>query len=438
MPAMPIESRPMPRGMSCGVLAMSPDAQIAAERACEQVRDSLPGDVDVVVAFVGAPHAPRADVIARTIAGKLAPVALIGVTTNAPIAGAIEAEQGPCLSLLAMRIPGVRAKTFTDDDIPTADTPGEAADTWRDALGAGPEHRCTMLLVDPPTVPIMKLLPSFNAAMHGRAAGASGLSRVDGPVLFGGLASAGHRSGENALFVGERVRRHGFVGLSLSGAFHVDCVVSQGCRPFGPNLIVTKSKANLIFELSGRPVIEVVQEAVHHMSEEAGLDPSEALRGGLFLGVVIDEYKPRFGRNDYLIRNVVGVDTDRACIAVADFPRVGQTVRLHVRDRRTAGEDLALLMDAQRLYDAPFGAMLITCNGRGERLFGVRGHDAATVQRAFAPMRSEDDAGAGSVLESTSPTPIPLAGFQALGEVGPVGGTSFLHSHTACVALFRS
>jgi small ligand-binding sensory domain FIST len=162
------------------------------------------------------------------------------------------------------------------------------------------------------------------------------------------------------------------------------------------------------------------------------------LQGGLYAGVVIDEYKPRFGRDDFLIRNVVGVDADLGCIALADFVRVGQTVRMHVRDKKTASEDLALLMDAQRLYDPPDGALLITCNGRGERTFGVRNHDVAAVQRAFTQDRAGPDAaGAGLYLDPSAAAPIPLAGFHAAGEIGPVGNSSFLHGQTACVAMFR-
>jgi small ligand-binding sensory domain FIST len=32
--------------------------------------------------------------------------------------------------------------------------------------------------------------------------------------------------------------------------------------------------------------------------------------------------------------------------------------------------------------------------------------------------------------------PIPVAGFFAQGEIGPVGGKNFLHGYTASVALF--
>jgi small ligand-binding sensory domain FIST len=35
-------------------------------------------------------------------------------------------------------------------------------------------------------------------------------------------------------------------------------------------------------------------------------------------------------------------------------------------------------------------------------------------------------------------TPPAVAGFFAAGEIGPIGGRSHLHGHTACVVLFRA
>jgi small ligand-binding sensory domain FIST len=65
---------------------------------------------------------------------------------------------------------------------------------------------------------------------------------------------------------------------------------------------------------------------------------------------------------------------------------------------------------------APAGALLFSCNGRGRGLFGHGDHDAEAV--------AEELAGA------------PAAGFFAAGEIGPVGGESFLHGFTATVAVF--
>jgi small ligand-binding sensory domain FIST len=66
--------------------------------------------------------------------------------------------------------------------------------------------------------------------------------------------------------------------------------------------------------------------------------------------------------------------------------------------------------------DPPAGALVFTCNGRGRDMFGAPDHDAAALDRELQ--------GA------------PAAGFFAAGEIGPVGGESFLHGFTATVAIF--
>jgi small ligand-binding sensory domain FIST len=91
-----------------------------------------------------------------------------------------------------------------------------------------------------------------------------------------------------------------------------------------------------------------------------------------------------------------------------------------VRDAQTADEDLnALLTTAQQ--DAAGrcrGALLFSCNGRGTRLFDGPHHDASSVSHAFGDL--------------------PLAGFFAQGEIGPIGGRNFLHGFTASIALFEA
>jgi small ligand-binding sensory domain FIST len=328
-------------------------------------------------------------------------------------------------------MPGVTVTPFIFEELPVlpkeGDVPPETIDELSRGIGAGEDLRMTLLMVDPFSVPLVRMLPALNRARINMKA-----------PIFGGMASASNSAGGNALILNDRTFQSGAVGLSLRGNVHVDTVVSQGCRPFGPNMVVTKAKGNMIFELAGRSAIEVVQETVASLGDNY----SQMLAGGLFIGRVIDEYKGRFGRNDFLIRNVVGVDPARGAIAVADRVRVGQTIRLHCRDAVTAQEDLSLLLDAQKLYDKPKGALMVTCNGRGRRMFGEThtpdNHDAMAVARAFSQVQGgEVLSKPGKPFEPRVESPIPLAGFFANGEIGPVGDESFVHGHTACLALFR-
>lgn len=232
----------------------------------------------------------------------------------------------------------------------------------------------------------------------------------------------------------ERVHRGGLVGVSLRGAIRVDTAVSPACRPVGPHVVITRARRNLILELGGRPALQVVRQVLEGMPQ----DQRDRVRQGLFIGRVADEHRERFGRGDYLIRQVVGVEEASEAIAVSDFVRVGQTVRFHVRDAATAEADLALLMDAQRLHDPPLGALLIACTGRGRRLYQFPNRDVRTVGRVFErPLAGEELARGGVELAGGGTVP-PLAGFFAAGEIAPVRGVSYLHGQTACVTLFRT
>ncbi|MGZ5360605.1 MAG: FIST C-terminal domain-containing protein, partial [Solirubrobacterales bacterium] len=172
--------------------------------------------------------------------------------------------------------------------------------------------------------------------------------------------------------------------------------------------------ANVIEELALQPAIVRLRDAI------AGLDPEQQrlVAQGLMLGVVIDENQPEYERGDFLVRPIVGADPDQGWIAIGEEIRVGQTVRLHVRDAASADRDLreALRAQAEALGDAgAAGALLFTCNGRGSHMFDVPDHDATTL---------EDALGA------------PAGGFFCAGEIGPVGGRNFLHGFTATMAVF--
>jgi small ligand-binding sensory domain FIST len=188
-------------------------------------------------------------------------------------------------------------------------------------------------------------------------------------------------------------------------------VVSQGCRPFGHPLVVTRAEGNVIFELAGRPALERLVAQAHESLSEEEVRLLES--GGLHLGRVIDEHREQFGRGDFLVRNVVGADRGSGAIAVGDVVPVGTTVQFHLRDAQTADEDLRALLHG-RHADA---ALLFTCNGRGTRLFEAPDHDVATLT---------DELGR-----------VPVAGFFAAGELGPVGQRNFVHGFTASIALLR-
>ena len=82
--------------------------------------------------------------------------------------------------------------------------------------------------------------------------------------------------------------------------------------------------------------------------------------------------------------------------------------------QRRLVEELDRRVDA--LGAPPAGALVFTCNGRGQAMFGVPDHDAGAVTEALG--------GA------------PTGGFFCAGEIGPVGKGSYVHGFTATLAVF--
>lgn len=408
-------------------VSSSADASIAAAEIAEQLASFKA--CDLLLLFVSAHHAEEMGQIGAAVRDVLRPGATVGVSTDAVVAGPRELERTPAVAALAARLPGARVRAFHSKSLRHSAVQGEAGRmALRELLDTDPTMRAAIIFADPFSTPMNRLLPQINQCRvptrDGRPAG----------LIVGGMASGGSKAGENALLCDDRILRAGFVGVSIAGPVSIDSVVSQGCRPIAENMIITKAKNNVIFELGGRPALEVFREVFESLDEHE----QSLLKQGLFLGRVVSEYKDNYGRGDYLIRNVAGVNPQSGFIAVQDLVRVGQTVRFHTRDAQTAEEDLGLLLNAQQLHGRPDGVLLITCTGRGRNLFDHRHHDASAIQQAFASeLPGAERAKGGSPVGPGDGSAVPLAGFFAGGEIGPVGEESYLHGHSACAVMFR-
>ena len=233
-------------------------------------------------------------------------------------------------------------------------------------------------------------------------------------VVVGGMASAAAQPGENRLLLGQTVHDRGAVAVYLHGRTRLRTVVSQGCRPIGEPFVITKAEDNVIYQLGGRSAYERLKDVYSTLATRE----RQMLQRGLHVGRVVNEYQDHFEQGDFLVRNVMGADAEQGAIAVGDYLKPGQTVQFHIRDAETADAELRQLLARARDQGArPQGALLFSCNGRGTRLFPQPHHDVTAIEQTFGR--------------------IPIAGFFAAGELGPIGGKSFLHGFTASIALFE-
>jgi len=364
----------------------------AFAEAAERAGEALDGAAcDLAMVFAGAPSLGHADEGLVAVQECLSPGALLGCGAQGVVGAGRELENDG-VAVWAASLPGARVETFTLEA--AHGEGGMEIAGFPDLDGA----EALVLLADPYTFPVEPFLARVGAGHPGV------------PVV-GGLASAGGGPGRGVLMRDREVARHGAVGVLLAGASLRPCV-SQGARPLGPEMVITAADGNVVYELASRPALERLKEAIVEleMSERA------LAARGLLLGIVIDENQPEYERGDFLVRGLLSVDDSSGSITVGEQVRVGQTVRMHVRDGQSADEDLREALDRRDLPGPPAGALVFTCNGRGSHMFGGPDHDAAAV-----------DAATGGA---------PAAGFFCAGEIGPVGDRNFLHGFTATVAVF--
>jgi small ligand-binding sensory domain FIST len=375
-------------------VSTAPDASKAAVEAAEHARDELAGEAPSLAVLLGSrPHTDKAVDVLDAVHKAVEPPALIGCVAQGIVAGRHEIEDQAAVAVWLAS--GLAAETFQLDFVRTG-----SAGLLTGYLFDRTAHDLHLLLPDPYTFPSNLLIEHLN-------------TEVPGTTVMGGLVSGGRAPGDTRLFRDRDVVTSGAVGVRLPGV-HVVPIVSQGCRPIGDPYIVTGGDGALITELGGRAPLERLREII------AGLptDEQELVSHGLQIGIVVDEHLAAPQQGDFMIRALLAADPSTGAIEIGQAVEVGATVQFQVRDAAGADKDLRLAVERAetQLPRRPAGALLFTCNGRGRRMFGIADHDASTI---------EDLLGG-----------IPLAGFFAAGEIGPIAGHNALHGFTASMALF--
>ncbi len=383
-------------------------AKQTIDEMCEQLLDELGQEPDLVIAFVSQHYARSYEKIPGYIKDKLNPKAFIGCSAGGLIGAGEEVEHERGISLAGAVLPGVKLSGFHvfNEQLPDGDAPPSE---WEKIVGVESSSEPSFILLpDPFSFRIETMVQGLDYAFANS-------------VKVGGLASGANEPGKNALFLNEDVYTEGMVALAVSGNIIVDTVVAQGCRPIGKPLTVTACQGNILLELDGEQAIKKLKSVLEDLAPK----DQELARNSLFLGVVMDEFKTDFKCGDFLIRNLVGLVPEAGAIVVGELLRQGRTVQFHLRDAATSSDDLRAMLknycDRSKLSAPgakPEGALLFSCLGRGKYLYGSKNHDSDSFREYLGE--------------------IPLAGFFCNGEIGPVGGTTFLHGYTSSFGLIRA
>jgi len=382
----------------------APTLTEAVRQASEQILANLDGkSPDLAVIFVSSHHAPSFLTAPEVFSEALGAKVVIGCSAAGVIGGGQEVERRPGVAISAATLPGVELAPFylSQDELPSPDAPPEA---WHMLLGLNPQDcPAIMLLPDPFTLRSDHLLAGLDYA-------------YPNAVKIGGLASGGGQPGANALFMNGKSIRSGAVGVAFTGNVEVETIVAQGCRPIGEPMVVTDAEVNVINKLGDKTPLEILRDLF-----DAGTAREQRLiRRSLQIGIVMDRLVDGKPEGDFLIRNVLGADEDDGTLAVGELVQEGQVVQFFVRDAQAADEDLRMMLEEYMDTlegDTPASALLFSCLGRGQYLYGAPDHDTNLFTDVVAD--------------------IPIAGFFSNGEIGPIGDQTFLHGYTASFALFK-
>lgn len=404
-------------------LSTRPSLEAAVNEVVDTAQARLGTSADIGFLFISATFASEYPRLLPLLKERLNLPALIGCGGGGIIGNPVamvpgaevpihEIEDEPALCLCLGHLPGIAVKTFWLDEerLPDLDSPPQ---DWVDYIGVDPASQPDFVLIaDPVTSKIKDLLQGFDFA-------------YPTAVKVGGLASGGGGQRSNGLFCDDHYYEEGSVGVALSGPVQIKSVVAQGCRPVGPIFRVVEGQRNVILDIEPEvdevgsdrghknTPLECLQELLQELTEEE----RELAQHSLFVGVAHSAFRFELGQGDFLIRNLVGIDPRGGAVAIGDRVRSGQRIQFHLRDGDTSTADLTDLLERYReaQSEQPVGALMFSCLGRGEDLYDRPHHDSSLFRRFLGD--------------------VPVSGFFCAGEIGPIGGSTYLHGYTAVFGI---
>jgi len=354
------------------------------------------GPSPLAFAFVTPEYFPHLEEFSEIVRVDGHVVDLVGTTGLGLSQDAEEDEEGHGFSLLAFG----RAAGAQFDVVPLPQhllEDLESPEDWRKHCG-GENSTAWITLANPFAFDAESWLADWNRAY---------------PQIptIGGLASGSADGTSVGVFYNGKVLDALAVGVR---GLRVMAVLSQGCRPIGEPLTVTRAESNVIYSLGSHPAYEALESAFEGLSDHE----KATAKGNLFAGLACTEYVEEFKAGDFVIRNILGADPNSGAVVIGGFPRVGQTLQYQLRDKTSADSEWRAVLRHASVESgrAPVASLLFSCAGRGSSLFGSASHDAGLLQEILGSHAS--------------------AGFFCNGEIAPVGDRSCIHSYSASSALF--
>jgi hypothetical protein len=239
------------------------------------------------------------------------------------------------------------------------------------------------------------------------------------PLWGGGAGNNLNLEEPTYQYCDDEVVSDGVAYALLSGEAQASWAISHSMVPMGGERKVTRSQDNVIFEIDGKPAIEVLKE---YLPEHALIEDRDWLRYAISLALIFEA--PSYMKDEeYVVRGVPAVRMADGSINVQTKVQEGTSLWFSSRDKEkvaTGLDRMARQIKEQIGGEQPKLVFQFDCATRGKMMF--REQEKLQLLKEFR--------------QSVGPE-VPWAGFYAFGEIGPVEEHNNRNLYTA-VALALS
>jgi hypothetical protein len=231
--------------------------------------------------------------------------------------------------------------------------------------------------------------------------------------IWGGTSADNLALVQTYQYCDDEIVSDGVAYALLSGKAQASWDIGIGNIPIGGERTVTRSQGNVIYEIDGKPALEVLQE---YISDTALADNW----GRYVLSFMLGFRAPSYTKGEeYTFRSMPSVDKADGSITAQTEVKEGTSVWFSVRDEEKINTELDRV--AQHIRQELGGAqpklvLHFDCATRGKTMF--REQEKLRILRRFRQAVGPD---------------VPWAGFYTAGEIGPVSKHNSHHNTTAVV-----
>jgi hypothetical protein len=235
------------------------------------------------------------------------------------------------------------------------------------------------------------------------------------PLWGGGAGNNFNLEEPTYQYCDDKVVSNGVAFALPSGRAQASWAISHGMVPMGGERNVTRSQGNVIYEIDGKPAIEVLKE---YLPEHALIEDHDWMPYAISLALVFEV--PSYMKDEeYVVRGVPAVRMADGSITVQTEVQDGTSIWFSSRDKEkisTRFDQMAGQIKEQLGDEKPKLVFQFECLTRGKLMF--REQERQEILRRFR--------------QSVDPD-VPWAGFYTIGEIGPVEKHNDRHLYTSVV-----